>query len=146
MATRISLIRSIRQKEERGQIGNLASPFAKTLVKVEKDCLLRLSAAARKSNQIQIALNSVVRVQDLEKTAPTFEASQEFAKVLWLQKEQKLAVQFLKDLNRPGLAEIKKASLLACLVCLVPKTTNARTNQTVCRVHGYLKLAWKNQP
>jgi len=98
LATRISLIRSTRQKEERRQIGNLVSPFFRTLVDLEKRCLVRLSVASRKSNQLQVALNSIVKAQELEK-APSYEVSQEFANVLWLQKEQKLAVQFLRDLQ-----------------------------------------------
>lgn len=123
MATRISLIRSIRQKEEREQIGTFIAPFARSLIEIEKKCLLRLCEAARDSNQFQIALNSVVRAQRLENT-PTFEVSHEFANVLWLQKEQKLAVQFLKELVIPGDAgtspnlidQTKKALLLARLV------------------------------
>lgn len=123
MATRISLIRSVRQKEQRGQIGSFLAPFVRGLIEVEKKCLVRLSAAAREANQQQIALNAIVRAQCLE-DSPSFEVSQEFARVLWLQKEQKPAVQFLKDLiNRSdgasssGLAEKeRRASLLACLV------------------------------
>jgi ataxia telangiectasia mutated family protein len=123
MATRISLIRSVRQKEQREQIGTLLAPFARDLIEVEKKCLVRLSAAAREANQQQIALNAIVRAQGLE-DIPSFEVSQEFARVLWLQKEQKLAVQFLKDLisrtddaSSSGLAEKeRRAILLACLV------------------------------
>ena len=124
MATRISLIRSVRQKEEREQIGNLIAPFTQNLLDVETNCLVRLSEAARDAHQIQIALNSIVRAQKLEKI-PSFEVSQEFASVLWLQKEQKLAVQFLKDLvMRPNVEMTthdivdgkKKALLLARLV------------------------------
>lgn len=122
MATRISLIRSVRQKEQREQIGTLLAPFVRGLIEVEKKCLVRLSVAAREANQQQIALNAIVRAQGLEDVS-TFEVSQEFARVLWLQKEQKLAVQFLKDLigrtdeASSGLAEKeRKASLLACLV------------------------------
>lgn len=122
MATRISLIRSIRQREQREQIGTLIAPFARSLIEIEKQCLVRLSMAARDSNQIQIALNSIIRAQGLE-DSPSFEVSQEFASVLWLQREQKLAVQFLKELverdngSSPDLISLtKKASLLARLV------------------------------
>ncbi|TFK39785.1 hypothetical protein BDQ12DRAFT_704732 [Crucibulum laeve] len=97
MATRISLIRSVRFKEESKQIGSLRTPFACDLIDMEKASLLRLSQAAREANQIQIALNSVVRAKSLE-AEPSFEVSQEFAKVLWIQKEEKLAVQFLQSL------------------------------------------------
>jgi ataxia telangiectasia mutated family protein len=97
LATRISLVRSVRQKEERKQIGSLATPFVRGILDIEKRCLVRLSIAARKSNQLQVALNSIVKAQRLEKNA-SFEVAREFANVLWLQKEQKLAVQYLKDL------------------------------------------------
>ncbi|KAH7923978.1 hypothetical protein BV22DRAFT_1196306 [Leucogyrophana mollusca] len=96
IATRISLLRSIRQKEEREQIGTLLSPFVRGLVDLEKSILVRLSQAARESDQLQVALNSIVKAQRLERN-PTSEVSQEFANVLWRQNEPKLAVQFLKD-------------------------------------------------
>lgn len=101
MATRISLVRSVRQREERQQIGTAITPFVKGLKDVEKGCLLRLSEAARTSGQIQIALNSVVRAQQLD-VKPSAEVSEEFANVLWVQKEEKLAVQFLRHLIEGG--------------------------------------------
>lgn len=128
MATRVSLIRSIRQKEERGQIGTMLAPFSRGLIEIEKRCLIRLSEAARDSDQFQVALNSIVRAQKLEGNKPSFEVSQEFASVLWFQKEQKLAVQFLKELVDPtegkasSLGEAnktKRALLLARLVSLL---------------------------
>lgn len=101
MATRITLIRSARQREEREQIGNMIAPFSMGLISIEKRCLVRLSQAARDYNYLQVALNSIVRAQKLEQAA-SFDVSQEFASVLWSQKEQKLAVQFLKDLITGG--------------------------------------------
>ncbi|PFH50273.1 hypothetical protein AMATHDRAFT_41011 [Amanita thiersii Skay4041] len=119
MATRLSLIRSTRQKEERQQIGNMTTPFTRTLIDIEKKCLVRLSEAAREADQIQVALNAVVRAQRLEHSA-TFDVSQEFANVLWVQKEEKLAVEFLRTLlEGPDDKESKdagrRAALLACL-------------------------------
>jgi ataxia telangiectasia mutated family protein len=124
LATRISLVRSVRQKEEREQIGNLLTPFSRALIDIEKKCLVRLSEAARAANEIQIALNSVIRAQSLD-VNPSLEVSQEFANVLWLQNEEKLAVQYLKQLVRCHDADMtcddesstsKKALLLARLV------------------------------
>ena len=124
MATRISLLRSARQKEQRQQIGNAVTPFISGLIDIEKQCLTRISEAARESHSLQIALNSVIRAQKLERS-PTAVVSQEFANVLWDQGEHKVAVQFLKDLIRPHFQDIKsettrdhteKASLLARLV------------------------------
>ncbi|KAI0319394.1 hypothetical protein OF83DRAFT_1055083 [Amylostereum chailletii] len=100
VASRISLLRSVRQKEQRQQIGTMTTPFVSKLVDVEKRCLIRVSEAARSSGNMQIALNSVVKAQQLEST-PTASVSQEFANVLWQQGEHRFAVQYLKDiLNR----------------------------------------------
>jgi ataxia telangiectasia mutated family protein len=118
MTTRLALIRSVRRKEERQQIGKMETPFMESLTEVEKRCLIRLSEAARHDGQIQIALNAIVRAQRLEHT-PSFNVSQEFANVLWLQKEEKPATEYLQallkhhaDVIEPG----HKASLLAQLV------------------------------
>ncbi|GBE86665.1 hypothetical protein SCP_0905450 [Sparassis crispa] len=97
MATRISLIRSVRQKEQREQIGDLLSPFCRSLIDFEAACLIRLSEAAREAHQTQIALNSVTQALELLKK-PTLEANQEYASVLWLINEPKIAVQALANL------------------------------------------------
>lgn len=97
MATRIALVRSVRQREERQQIGSLTTSFVNGLLNIERCCLLRLSEAARASGQIQLALNSVVRAQMLDQELSP-EISEELAQVLWLQKEEKAAVQFLQAL------------------------------------------------
>ena len=104
------MIRSVREKEEREQIGNMVTPFVKGLIDVEKSCLLSISRAARESLNLQVALNSVVRAQALEKQ-PSSVVSQEYADVLWLHNERKLAVQFLKDLVVSKPKEIQKLSV-----------------------------------
>ncbi|KAF8634560.1 hypothetical protein AX17_004150 [Amanita inopinata Kibby_2008] len=109
MATRIALIRSARKKEERQQIGAMATPHIQCLVEIEKCCLVQISQAAREANQVQIALNAIVRAQRLEST-PTFQVSQEFAQVLWLQNEEKLAIEFLQHL----LSDNKATEALEC--------------------------------
>lgn len=83
------------------------TPFVKTLIDVEKSCLLSMSKAARESLNLQVALNSIVRAQVLERE-PSSLVSQEYANVLWLHNEQKLAVQFLKDLVILKPKEIQK--------------------------------------
>jgi ataxia telangiectasia mutated family protein len=149
MATRVSLIRSVRQKEERDQIGNLLSPFARGLIDVEKQCLLRLSEAARDAHQHQIALNSIVRAQRLERTT-SFEVSQEFASVLWLQGEERLAVQFLKELlnkaevGMPTQDKTRSALLLARLVRRL-SDTDIITYTNSFRALGHLRLVLKNR-
>lgn len=77
METRISLIRSVREKEEREQLGNLVSRFVQHLVEFEKKCLLSLSEAARGTRDLQVALNSIIRAQKLE-LKPSSMVSQEF--------------------------------------------------------------------
>ncbi|KZT27904.1 hypothetical protein NEOLEDRAFT_1059985 [Neolentinus lepideus HHB14362 ss-1] len=128
MATRISLLRSAEQKEQRQQIGTMMSPFCKALKEVEKKCLVRLSAVARESHQLQVALNSVTRAQKLE-DVPSLDVSEEFAQVLWLHKEQKLAVQLLKGLLdstvSPGTEAISNESRALLLARLGTWTSEA---------------------
>ena len=100
----------MREKEEREQIGNLVTPFVKALIDVEKSCLLSMSKSARESLNLQVALNSVVRAQVLEQQ-PSSLVSQEYANVLWLHNERKLAVQFLKDMVVSQPKEIQKLSV-----------------------------------
>lgn len=147
MATRISLVRSIKEREEREQIGNLRSPFVQSLVEVERKCLLSLSEAARGAHNLQIALNSIVRAQKLEVQAGSI-VSQEFASVLWLHKEEKLAVQILKalvlssktEIDTLGLEEkLKNAVLLARLVSLTTNRTAPWVYDTIIRELGLLK-------
>ncbi|KAG6854273.1 hypothetical protein C0991_008967, partial [Blastosporella zonata] len=103
LATRISLVRSVRQKEERQRLGSMVivSPFHQSLVDIETRCLVRLSEAARAANEVQIALNSIVRATSLQRP-PSFGAFEEFASVLWSQKEEKTAVEYLDRLRAAG--------------------------------------------
>ncbi|KAG6845486.1 hypothetical protein H0H87_008383, partial [Tephrocybe sp. NHM501043] len=125
LATRISLVRSVRQKEERQRrIGSMvmSTPFYQSLVGVETGCLVRLSEAAREADEVQVALNSIVRAMRMEKP-PSFRAFKEFACVLWSQKEEKAAVEYLDRLRaadwgiyvRDSIGDEKKALALAQL-------------------------------
>ncbi|KAI9064013.1 hypothetical protein FKP32DRAFT_1665872 [Trametes sanguinea] len=100
MATRVSLVHFLRQKEQREQIGDLRSPFHNALVDLEKASLICLSERARGAGEAQLALNSVVRAQKLERT-PSTDVLREFANVLWLMKEPKLAIKSLGALVAP---------------------------------------------
>jgi ataxia telangiectasia mutated family protein len=100
MATRVSLLHSARQKEERQQIGTLVTPLAHGLREIEKRCLVRLSLAARNDNHVQIALNSIMRAQQLCKE-PSIDVAEEYASVLWEQKEQGAAIQYLQSIIQP---------------------------------------------
>jgi ataxia telangiectasia mutated family protein len=119
MATRLSLVKSARRKEQRHQIGTMLSPFSQTLLEVEKDCLLRLSQAALEAHQVQVALNSVIRAKNLEKISSPAVIEQ-FASVLWAHKEEKHAVEYLKDLRRDAKNPdpVWLAQLMARLVCV----------------------------
>lgn len=126
MATRISLLGAVRHREQRRQVGTLTTPFLTRLLDVEKECFLRISEAARESQHMQIALNSVIRARSLDRDSNP-QLSLEYANVLWLQKEHKLAVQYLKDLNQRYFrlttqddphTRVQKAVLLARLVRL----------------------------
>ncbi|KAF9454347.1 hypothetical protein P691DRAFT_788809 [Macrolepiota fuliginosa MF-IS2] len=100
MTTRVSLLRSARQKEERQQIGNMVTPLVRGLKEAERRCLIRLSQAARDANRVQIALNSVMRAQKLD-TQLSVETAEEYANVLWEQKEQQAAIQYLQSVIGP---------------------------------------------
>lgn len=124
MAARISLIRARRQKEEREQIGELLSPVGRRLVELERSCLLHLSRAARDAHRTQAALNAVTQAQVLGKHSVP-EVEQEFANVLWIMKEPRLATSSLQD-TLSGMEQLRaestgeeratRASLLARLV------------------------------
>ncbi|KAG9224022.1 hypothetical protein CCMSSC00406_0004362 [Pleurotus cornucopiae] len=116
MSTRVSLIRSVRYKEERSQIGTMRTPFLSSLLDFERACLLRLSEAARQSHQGQIALNAITRAQRLE-TTTRFPVLKEFAQVIWLQKEENAAVRLLRELweNKESSDPLQEAMLLAHL-------------------------------
>jgi len=121
----MSLLRSTKLREQREQLGDIESPLVSGLKRLEQRCLVRLSEAARLSEHHQMALNASIYAQRLEHT-PTFEVSQEFANVLWLQKEHKLAVDYLKGLIS-GTAQLpqtdeeatRRALIFSRLVCTI---------------------------
>ncbi|KAI4520947.1 hypothetical protein K525DRAFT_239712 [Schizophyllum commune Loenen D] len=101
VATRICLLQTVRQKEEREQIGDMVSPWMQMLVATERHCLVHLSTAARHARETQVALNSITRAQRLGHTA-TLEIEQEYANVLWDHQEKRLAIELLRRLLEPG--------------------------------------------
>ncbi|KAK0188952.1 hypothetical protein F5146DRAFT_1204581 [Armillaria mellea] len=125
MATRLSIIRSVRRREERQQMGDMTSDFIQTLLEVEKQCLLHISQVARREQQVQLALNSVIHAEKLMKPI-TFDVSEEFACVLWAQNEQKRAVEFLRSLRDGQSAPLHDASKIAAMnACLGTWTAEA---------------------
>jgi ataxia telangiectasia mutated family protein len=122
MSTRISLLHSMRKRETSGNLGILCTPLTTLLVDAEIRCLKTLSEAARASGNPQIGINYVTRMQAL-KAAPSYDVSVEFASSLWAQKEQKLAVDTLKELYtrseksaKNGRQELRLAHMLSNLV------------------------------
>ena len=95
VATRVSLIHSLQQKEQRDQIGLMQSDLTTLLLGLEQNCLIQLSEAAREADQAQLALNSIIRAARLNKGFNS-SLTQEYANVLWLKNEQKFAVEFLQ--------------------------------------------------
>ncbi|KAL7280718.1 hypothetical protein ACG7TL_005660 [Trametes sanguinea] len=142
MTTRVSLVHFLRQKEQREQIGDLRSPFHSALVNLEKASLLCLSERARSAGEAQVALNAVVRAQRLEKL-PSPDVSREFANVLWLMKEPKLAIKSLgalvspKDLvvDDPSLA-LERATVLAQLGAWSAEASMQKPSQIVEECFG----------
>jgi len=114
--TRASLLQFAQQRERSKQIGDRASSFSDGLSNIEKSLLVLLSEAARSANHSQIALNSVTRAQQLERSSSrSFELSHEFASVLWAVKEQKTAVDYLREVERhpgPDLEDPSRHALL----------------------------------
>ena len=104
-------------------MGSLVSELTQSLLSLEKRCLLQLSEAARADNRTQIALNSIVKAQKLGMDTDSL-VLQEYANVLWAQREHKFAVEFLKkevdkhpvDMRESGEEVIRMALILARLV------------------------------
>lgn len=120
MATRISLVRSIRLREQREQIGELTSPFYRELVDLETKCLVQLSNIALTAHRPQIALNSITKAQTLNRDQRP-EILEELASVLWTMHEPQLAFQYLFSIvQRAGQTieheDARTALLLARLV------------------------------
>ncbi|KZP01857.1 hypothetical protein CALVIDRAFT_508488 [Calocera viscosa TUFC12733] len=99
VATRVSLLRAVQTADATEQIGNLRTSFSQRLRAIERDCLLGLSEAARKSGKVQVALNAVTQAQQLQTTQiSNIATSTEFANVLWAQGEKKSAIDALSAL------------------------------------------------
>ena len=150
VAVRLSLLRFALQKEQREQIGDMLSPLAQALKDTQTACLLRLSEAARQADQTQIAMNSVVRAQQIS-MEPTTDVSEEFSQVLWLMKEPKLAVQYLRQSlghgHKSGSEKppdsLRSASTLARLVRYLSSHNHLANGNG--RVDGHLRRASRSR-
>lgn len=120
MATRLSLLRSATEREKRDQIGTMCSELALSLVKMEQKCLVKLSVAAREARQSQIALNAILCAMHPQANS-RLELRKELASVLWLQKEQKAAIECLKE-GLPLLDQVSRSERAVILAELVSLT------------------------
>ena len=102
------LVHSVQKREQREQIGTMVSAFSRSLLDLEKKCLVQTASAAQSARRVQLALNAVVRARQIEES-PSFAVSREFAEVLWLQGEKKLATEYLQsEMQRDGQAYVQK--------------------------------------
>lgn len=119
VATRLSLLSTIKQREKRDQLGDLESPILSQIKNLEKKCLLKLSGTARAADKSEVALNAITRAKTLEST-PSFEVLEELSNVLWLLKEHKPAAEGLRaalsDSGIPALDQTRVALALSRLV------------------------------
>ncbi|KAH7097579.1 hypothetical protein BKA62DRAFT_716108 [Auriculariales sp. MPI-PUGE-AT-0066] len=113
LATRMSLLRALRHREEREQIGDTPTDFARSIMDLETRCLVQLSKAARVTNHNQIALNATVHAQHLQcwRQHPLNEVAEEFASVLWTQNERTMAHDALWQLINRQEEEAKQAEV-----------------------------------
>lgn len=100
MATRMSLLRSAQARQLRNQIGNIRTPLMEALINTERHCLLYVAQSAREASLSQSALKCVTSARHLESEtgSPTFDTLNEFAHVLWMHHEEKLAIETVDQL------------------------------------------------
>lgn len=150
IATRISLLHALRYKEEREQMGMIRLPFTQSLVDIEATCLVQLSEASRKAGNIQVALNSITRAQQLCST-DRVDVLQEFAHALWYSKEPRAALQSLEKLVSRVSTDSTltdpsghghKARLYALLVCVLLNFSFCDPTDNRAREHGLQRLSF----
>jgi ataxia telangiectasia mutated family protein len=111
-ATRVSLIQSARERENKNVIGDLLSNQSEGLVKLEIASQLRLSELARKEGDLQAAVNAVTAVRQLElPDQVSDEAQDEFSQVLWAQGHHSLAIRHITNIAK-GLQDGRRRALL----------------------------------
>jgi ataxia telangiectasia mutated family protein len=121
-ATRLSIISSAVEREDKDLLGDLTTPQSEVLTMLRKACHLRLSALARKDGNLQAAVNAITAVQFLERgDRPSDHAQDEFSQVLWMQQEHALAIQHVQEMIEPMRAkpEVYLARLPVLLARLV---------------------------
>jgi hypothetical protein len=126
---RVSLIKSLRRREEAASFSDLPSEPLRELLQTEMAIHLSASRMARKANRHQLALNSIVMasgIQELldddEEPLPNFDLQEESAYVYWDRNEHGMALSVLSQLletlrqGKRQLGGFKEATLLAQIV------------------------------
>lgn len=123
--TRRSVLQAARQRLSRMQIGDALDGPAAEAGKVERSLLVLLSRQAREHENLQKAINATARAERIEKAIDDGAnvAREEFAAVLWEQKEHSPAMQLLSQIvddlsvkaSSPAPQKRRGARLLALL-------------------------------
>ncbi|KAG8966808.1 Serine/threonine-protein kinase tel1 [Tulasnella sp. 419] len=118
LAVRRSVIQSTRAMENLDQVGDVETSFAQDMRTLEHACNIRLAEAARDAGRLPIAISAVQQSKALEiHGLQTFSRTREFAAILWMQDEQKIAVEYLRELisGLPEELKLEKPFLLSQL-------------------------------
>jgi hypothetical protein len=126
---RISLVKSLRRREEAASLGDLPSAPLRELLETELSIHLAASKAARKAGRNQLALNSIVMATGLQEMLDedsnkfsNVELQEESAYVYWERTEHGMALSVLQQLldslqtGRKAPPRFKVAHLLAQIV------------------------------
>nr|ODO03836.1 hypothetical protein L204_00175 [Cryptococcus depauperatus CBS 7855] len=96
-ATRLSLCRFIKQREQQDSIGEQLTHKSILAQNAERSCHINLCEMALQENNLQVAINSITALQSLD-IGKENETQDFFCEVLWRQDEHALAIQLVQDL------------------------------------------------
>lgn len=110
--TRQSLLQAARQRMQSNQIGDVLDGPAEQVARVERLLLVHLSRQAREHEKLQKAINAAAQAERIESILGDGAnlAREEFAAVLWDQKEHPPAIQLLSQIV-DGLAVTTQSSV-----------------------------------
>lgn len=100
LRTRQLLLQAVRQRLQSDQIGDALDRPAEEIARVERLLLVQLSRQAREHEKLQKAINATARAESIEVALGDGAnlAREEFAAVLWDQKEHSPAMQLLSQI------------------------------------------------
>ncbi|PWN51878.1 hypothetical protein IE53DRAFT_31757 [Violaceomyces palustris] len=138
LAVRQSILRSGRIRMQAGEIGDIMSPVAEDLARIERGLLLQLSEGARRQGKLQTSINAVTQAQQLQSVLRDGSnlVSEEFACVLWDQGEHAIAIRALEaiiSMNQAAEADplesIEKGKLATLMARLGKWRATARSQK-----------------